>query len=175
MPMGRPRKPLDEQQVESLISSGLNKTKIAKLLKVDRHTLTAFIKRKGLNGLCEKSHLSTDEIDAITKKAKTELPSFGERMMLGYFRASGVKVSRAKVRASIHRVDPDGVALRREQAAKRIKRRIYWSPYPHYMWHIDGNHKLIRWHMIIHIAIDGFSRACIYMHCSDNNRAQTVL
>lgn len=38
----------------------------------------------------------------------------------------------------------------------------------------DGNHKLIRWKLVIHAGIDGYSRLIVYMHCSDNNRAETV-
>ena len=34
---------------------------------------------------------------------------------------------------------------------------------------------LYRWRFIIHGCIDGFSRRIIYLHCSDNNRAATVL
>ena len=30
-------------------------------------------------------------------------------------------------------------------------------PHANYVWHIDSNHKLILWRMVIHGAIDGFS------------------
>lgn len=33
---------------------------------------------------------------------------------------------------------------------------------------------MIRWHLVIHAAIDGFTRLCLYLRCSDNNRACTV-
>ena len=41
--------------------------------------------------------------------------------------------------------------------------------------HIDGHHKLIRWLFDIHGTINGYSRMIVYLHCSDNNRAYTVL
>lgn len=47
-------------------------------------------------------------------------------------------------------------------------------PGPNAVWHIDGNHKLIRWRFVIHGGIDGYSRTIVYMRCSDNNRADTV-
>ena len=47
-------------------------------------------------------------------------------------------------------------------------------PYPNYVWHLDGHHKLIRWHFVVHGAVDGFSRTIIYLHCADNNWAVTV-
>ena len=40
---------------------------------------------------------------------------------------------------------------------------------------IDGHHKLIRWRLVIHGCIDGFTRKIIYVKCRDNNRAETVL
>ena len=41
--------------------------------------------------------------------------------------------------------------------------------------HQDGNHKLIRWRFVIHGAIDGFSRVIVFLCCSTNNKAETVL
>ena len=32
-----------------------------------------------------------------------------------------------------------------------------------------------RWRLIIHGGVDGFSRIPVYLHCSNNNRAETVL
>ena len=42
------------------------------------------------------------------------------------------------------------------------------------LWHIDGNHKLIRWGFVIHGGIDGYSRRIMFLRCSTNNRANTV-
>ena len=39
----------------------------------------------------------------------------------------------------------------------------------------DGNYKLIRWRLVTHGAIDDYSRLVVFLHCSDNNRASTVL
>ena len=41
--------------------------------------------------------------------------------------------------------------------------------------HIDGHHKLIRWGLVFHGGIDGYSRKIVYLHCSNNNRADTVV
>jgi len=40
---------------------------------------------------------------------------------------------------------------------------------------MDGYHKLIRWRLVIHGCIDGFSRVVVFLRCSINNRACTVL
>ena len=40
---------------------------------------------------------------------------------------------------------------------------------------VDGNHKLIRWYIVIHGGIDGYSRMVVYLKATTNNRACTVL
>lgn len=39
---------------------------------------------------------------------------------------------------------------------------------------IDGHHKLVRWRLVTHCAIDGYSRTVVFLKCSNNNRASTV-
>ena len=41
--------------------------------------------------------------------------------------------------------------------------------------HLDGHHKLIRWRMVIHGAVDGFSRPVVFLRCGTDNEAVTVL
>lgn len=108
-------------------------------------------------------------------EAVASLPSIGERMIRGFITSQNLKVPRERVRQAIRRVDPDGLKERTGLLTHRIRRRIYSVPHPHFMWHIDGNHKLIRWHMVIHCGVDGYSRACVYIKCSNNNRSETVL
>ena len=70
------------------------------------------------------------------------------------------------------RVDPYGVQNRFRQL---LKRRQYSVPMPFSLWHLDGNHKLIRWRIVVHGGIDGYSRLPIFIKASNNNRADTVL
>ena len=56
-----------------------------------------------------------------------------------------------------------------------ITRRTYSVSGPNALWHVDGNMKMIRWRLVIHAGIDGHSRLITYIHCSDNNRADTVM
>ena len=48
-------------------------------------------------------------------------------------------------------------------------------PGPNSLWHIDGNHKLVRWRIVVHGGIDGYSRIPVYLSASSNNRSETVL
>lgn len=39
----------------------------------------------------------------------------------------------------------------------------------------DGHHKLIRWRFVTHGGIDGYSRLIVFLQCSSNNTAATVV
>ena len=93
-------------------------------------------------------------------------------MVIGHLRSSDIFVQRSRVRESIHRVDPVGVADRRRTT---IKRRVYHVDHPNEVWHMDSNHKIIRWKFVIHGATDGFSRTIVMLKCATNNRADTVI
>ena len=80
-------------------------------------------------------------------------------------------MQRCRVRHIMRIIDPVGTVLRWHQA---VYRRKYSVPRPNFLWHIDGNHKLIAWRMVIHACIDGYSRLIVYLHCANNNLAATV-
>ena len=84
----------------------------------------------------------------------------------------GIIIPRAKLRASIHRVNPVNTALRRSVT---MRRRVYNVQGPNALWHIDGNHKLIKWRFNIFGGIDGYSHAVVYLKCCDNNRAASMM
>ena len=70
------------------------------------------------------------------------------------------------------RMDPQNTALRWGVV---VSRRAYHVPWPNSLWHLDGHHSLIRWKLVIHGCIDGFSRRIMFLTCSSNNLAETVL
>ncbi|KAL5009423.1 hypothetical protein ScPMuIL_013494, partial [Solemya velum] len=76
-----------------------------------------------------------------------------------------------RLRDSIHQIDGKGV---REQTKGRLHRRVYNVACPNDLWHIDTNHKLIRWKFVIIGGIDGFSRMIMFLKCSDNKTSRTV-
>ncbi|KAK1161546.1 hypothetical protein AOXY_G19120 [Acipenser oxyrinchus oxyrinchus] len=71
------------------------------------------------------------------------------------------------------RVDPEGV-LERALSLHTVRRRSYSVTAPQSLWHIDGNHKLIRWRIVVHGGIDGYSRMVVYLKAAANNRAAMV-
>ncbi|KAE8277491.1 hypothetical protein D5F01_LYC22460 [Larimichthys crocea] len=74
----------------------------------------------------------------------------------------------------MHRVDSLGVVSRMSQLGC-VVRRTYSVPCPKYLVHIDTNHKLIRYNIVIFGGIDGFSRKIMYLNAADNNRSDTNL
>lgn len=44
----------------------------------------------------------------------------------------------------------------------------------YYSFFLDSHHKLIRWRLVTHGCIDGYSRLIIYLRCTSNNKASTV-
>ena len=93
--------------------------------------------------------------------------------MKGFLLARGLRIQWLRIRESMWRVDPDGLILRCTQL-NTVQRCRYSVPDPLALWHLDGNHKLIRWGLVIHGCVDGFSRRVMFLKCWANNGAATV-
>ena len=87
------------------------------------------------------STISDEDLDASVKHIQDQFGFCGNRQMKGHLLSEGIRVQQHRIRESQRRVDPGGVALRRLTS---IKRRRYKVSGPLALWHIDGNHKLIR-------------------------------
>ena len=88
------------------------------------------------------STLSDEELDFQVREVTRGIPNLGQRSVQGLLRAGGITVQRWRVAESLVRVDEAAVAMRWAQV---IKRRTYQVAGPNALWHIDGNHKLIRY------------------------------
>lgn len=93
-------------------------------------------------------------------------------MLKEFLKRNGVHVQRFHLRDAIDRVNHSRVNSRKKG---RLKRRIYNVKGPNHLWHIDTNHKLIRWNFIIFSSVDGFSHFPVILQCLDNNKAETIL
>jgi hypothetical protein len=113
-----------------------------------------------------------DELEATVRLFLAENVRRGQKMTAGYLKSVGLNVTRKRVRECLSSIDPEGVRIRE---TTRLKRRVYSVPGSNYLWHMDGNHKLIRFGFVVHAAIDGFSRYIVFIKCGDNNRASSVL
>ena len=116
----------------------------------------------GINYKEKYSVISNDELDETIREIYRSQHKMGEVMLMGHLRSKGMNFQRKRVREAIHRVDPEGVESKT-------------TPHPNIIYHIDANHKLVRYRLVIHRAIDGYSKLISFLHCSDNNRSETVL
>ena len=101
-------------------------------------------------------------------------PNCGIRRMKGFLLGGSIRVQWSRVKLSLWRSDPSGILLQTSQL-NIVNRRHYSVPGLRSLWHLDGNHKLIRWGFVIHGCVDGFSRCLMFFKCSTNNKAVTVL
>ena len=61
--------------------------------------------------------------------------------MQGHLLSLGHRVQQTRIRESLMRVDPEGIVSR---WITSIRRHTYSVAAPNSLWHVDGNHKLIR-------------------------------
>lgn len=164
--VGRPSIKVDRAQLSNLLSMNFTWSEISSIIGVSVKTLQR--RAKGWNLTKFTANLTDSQVDDMLRNVLKDFPASGEVMLAGHLKASGIILKRQRLRHSIHRIR--GFQL----VAARIQRRVYNVPGPNYLWHADGNHKLIRYRLVIHGAIDGFSRLVTFLKCSDNNRADTV-
>lgn len=93
------------------------------------------------------SDITDSALDEAVQKIQGQHPGVGIRMLKGHLKSQGLTLQRERIRQSLLRTDPTGVLQRWRDS---IRRRVYSVPFPQALWHIDGNHKLIRYAAYIH-------------------------
>ena len=169
---GRPRIDVSEEQLASLLCFQFKIADIATMLQVSPSTISRRILEFGLSDALEYSSITDSDLEAIACEYAVLHPYSGQKSFSGYLSQLGFRVQRHRVRNALIKVDSNGV---RSRLRKALHRRQYNIPMPNSLWHIDGHHKLIRWHIIIHGGIDGFSRLPVFLRASTDNSADTVL
>ncbi len=87
------------------------------------------------------SDIDDNQLDQLVLDATNQHPGFGIRMLKGYLKGKGHRLQWQRIRLSLLRTDPIGLM---ERWRNTVKRHHYRVRYPLSLWHIDGNHKLIR-------------------------------
>ena len=152
-----------------------------------RHVLRRCMKRHGV--LPQYSKISNHDLDILTWTFKAQRPESGICYLVGFLWNHGLWIQCRHVRLSMKRVDGLGQVLRQR---KVIQRKQYRVKQPNTLWHLNGHHKLIRWGIVIHGFVDGYSRTVnstswvlqckltsnlqvVALKASTNNRVMTVL
>lgn len=150
---GRPEIIIDEAWLRDAASTQrkISYTTLAHVLGIHRNTLRK--KLKSHNLLRDFSDIPDHDLDTLLRAYKQLKPNSGLRYVVGFLKSNGLHIQKARVQASLRRIDGLRHVLRNHAA---IDRRQYVVPYPNYLWHIDGHHKLIRWAIVIHGGADGY-------------------
>ena len=168
---GRPQLQISQLQLSNLLEMEFTQVEIARILGCSTKTIHRRMVQFGLSQLAQYTVITDKDLDELVKNFVSTFPTAGQKTLAGHLSSLGYRIQRAKIRESLYRVDPLGV----EQRSRRLlHRRKYKVPGPNSLWHIDGNHKLVRWRIVIHGGIDGYSRIPVYLAASSNNRSETV-
>lgn len=138
---GRPKFRITADQLSHMTENGLKTVHIASMLGVSERTVRRRLSEFGIDSTGTFSEIDDLTLDTTIRSLQVQFPNSGYRMMLGHLRARGLKVQQTRVRESMQRIDPCGTVLRWFQITER---RSYNVASPNALWHIDGNHKLVR-------------------------------
>ena len=170
---GRPRYDIPEDTISLYVSYGLSYKKIGETMGVSKSTIQRRVDLFGISPI-QFSDITDELLEQNVAEILNDFPNTGIRRMKGYLSARGMNIQRERVRSALWAVDPGGI-INRSLYSTIVTRRKYFVPGPLALWHIDGNHKLIRYNFVVHGGIDGYSRRLMFLKCSNNNKAQTVL
>ncbi|XP_039461390.1 uncharacterized protein LOC120435654 [Oreochromis aureus] len=171
---GRAKLYVSKDHLKDLIKMDLSVPCISKLLGISQKTVRRRMEEWGLSITATYSSLSDDELDNLIAAIKQESKNLGYRMVKGRLRALGHRVQWNRVWDSMRRVDSAGI-LERMANLGCVVRRTYSVPGPLSLLHIDTNHKLIRYGLVMFGGVDGFSRKILYLKAANNNKASTAL
>ncbi|XP_014674703.1 PREDICTED: uncharacterized protein LOC106814853 [Priapulus caudatus] len=175
---GPPRYAIGAEQLTQLRRIGYPLSEVARqglLTTTSRTTLYRHIRRHNLPTVRQEySSISNANLEAQVRNINRQYPNSGSQEVRAHLRglAHPIIVQRERVRRAVRVVDPVGTASRWAQV---IHRRRYSVPGPNSLWHLDTNHALRRWRIIINGGIDGFSRLVVYLHAQGNNNARSSL
>ncbi|XP_067233057.1 uncharacterized protein [Chanodichthys erythropterus] len=170
---GRPKILVEEQRLKYMLQAQLPVSCIATLMGVSKSTIFRRMRDYELSVRDMYSSISDEELDSLVASVKNALPNSGYRMVRGRLESMGYRVQWRRIAASMHRVDSMGI-ISRLSSLGCVVRRVYSVPGPLSLVHVDTNHKLIRYNIVIFGGVDGFSRKILYLNAATNNRASTA-
>ena len=167
----RPRISITEEQLRYFVEHAFKVCDIAYLFGCSKRTVERRLQEYGIVRECRYSNISDDHLSEVIGSILLCKPNIGERSVDGILRSRGMCVQRARVRETMHAVDYDAI---RSRLCRALHRREYHVESPNALWHVDSYHKLIRWRIVVHGGIDGYSRVVPYSKAAPDNRSNTA-
>ena len=168
--VGRPRIKIGEQ-LQYLVETRFRIKDIATIFNCSIRTIERRTRELQISPT-SYTIITDTEFDGLVNEITSVHPHCGEKSVSGRLRSQGIHVQRQRVRDSFHRVDPTGIERRKHRV---LCRREYSVESPNSLRHLDGYNKLVRWRIVIHGRIDGYSRLITFLQAATNNCASTVL
>ena len=100
------------EDVEFLRSVRFLWVQIADILGISRSTFYQRLDEEGICRLTSYTEIADTDLDRVIEGLKRSHPNDGERFLIGHLAQEGIIVPKARVRASIHRVDPINTQLK---------------------------------------------------------------
>ena len=138
--LGRPRFVIPREQLVYMLDYGISLSDIAHALGVSKSTVKRRLRDYNIT-VRYQDVLTDGALDELVREVQAEFPNAGYRRVYSQLKARSVNVTQSRVREAMHRTDPEGVGLRWLSITPRT---VYSVRGPLSLWHIDGNHKLIR-------------------------------
>ena len=136
---GRPRYNISIEQLEFLVQKRFSTAEIAVLLGVGKRTVERRLEEFHLSTRTTYSDMSSEELDVEITSILRNFPNTGYKRMTGFLLSRNVRI-----REAMRRVNPEGTLLRALEL-NIVQRRKYQVRSALALWHIDGNHKLVRY------------------------------
>ncbi|KAK7912700.1 hypothetical protein WMY93_012911 [Mugilogobius chulae] len=168
-----PRILIEHERLKSLLDTHLPVNCLAKCLGVSRSTVYRRMQEFGLSVRGLYNNMNDQDLDHIISNVKHQMPNAGYRMVQGHLVSMGIRVQWSRIMASMHRVDAVGIFSRLTQLGC-VVRRSYSVRGPLSLVHIDTNHKLIRYNIVIFGGVDGYSRKIMYLDAATDNKSRTA-
>lgn len=142
----RPSFNIPEKTLRYYIDNKYTIKQMSDILSVSERTVANRMREHGLSIRLSYTQLDDAALDAEVKKKVELFPTVGYRTIKAHLWSDGVRITDKRIQDSMRRVDPLGVRLRNLfLKTYRIRRRSYNVPAPMSLWHVDTNHKLIRY------------------------------
>eukprot|EP00794_Sanderia_malayensis_P004254 gene4254-4820_t len=147
---GRQRYDVSKEHLEAFIGIGFKAKLIATLLGTCTRAIERRLAEYGLTMRQKYSDVEDASLDSIVRDVLMRFSNTGYMRMTGLLRARGLML-------------------------QRERRRKYNGAGPLALWHIDSNHKPISWRFVMYGGIVGYTRLVVFLKCSTNKKAETVL
>lgn len=139
--VGRPRFEIPREQLLYLADYEITIPDMSRALGVSESTIKRRMREYNISITDRRTAISDDDLDNIVRCIHRDFPNAGYRRVLSQLVLRNINVPQMRVRECMQRVDPEGVAMRWLSLTPRA---VYCVSGPLALWHIDGNHKLIR-------------------------------